>query len=204
MFVLGLNGWINGSHDASAALLHDGRLVVCAEEERLTRRKHALDLLPHNAIDACLAAAGITAGDLDCVAIGWDLTARMAGDRGRPGRPLSDAEILGLFLPLGRFPERRGRRPLVLTFPHHEAHAAAAFYASPFARAVALVLDGVGEFDSGLIAVCDRVSGIVPARRFGVRQSLGVFFEALTAHLGFPRFGEGRAMGLGRVCKGVG
>lgn len=196
MFILGLNGWINGSHDASAALFCDGGLIACAEEERLTRRKHALDQLPHNAIDACLAVAGITAGDLDCVAIGWDLAARFAADRGRPWRRLSDAEILGLFLPLARFPERQGRSPLVLTFPHHEAHAAAAFYASPFARAAAFVLDGVGEFDSGMIAICDRLSGIVPVRRFGIRQSLGVFFEALTAHLGFPRFGEGRAMGL--------
>ncbi len=196
MYILGLNGWISGSHDAAAVLFRDGTLLACAEEERLTRRKHALDQLPHNAIDACLGAAGITAGELDCVAIGWDLAARVAADTGRAKRSMSDDEILSLFLPASRFPERRGRTLRVFCFPHHDAHAAAAFYASPFARAMALVLDGIGEDHLGMIAMCDRASGITPVRRFGVRQSLGIFFEALTAHLGFPRFAEGRAMGL--------
>src|SRR3990172_7617224 len=53
-------------HDAAAALLEDGRLVAAAEEERFTRKKHDFGF-PRNAIQFCLATAGIRGADLDHV-----------------------------------------------------------------------------------------------------------------------------------------
>ena len=72
MITLGINA---AFHDSAAALVVDGVLVAAAEEERFSRIKHAKRPLPfttwelpHAAIDACLAQAGITLADVDHVA----------------------------------------------------------------------------------------------------------------------------------------
>src|SRR5215470_9083780 len=66
MYVLG----ISGHHDTAAALLHDGRLVAFAEQERFSRTKHDASF-PAEAIRYCLDEAGITLGDVDHVAYFW-------------------------------------------------------------------------------------------------------------------------------------
>ena len=73
---LGLNGPPIGWHDAAACLVNgDGEIVAMAEEERFTRRKHALRTYTRDAARFCLDTAGIEPDDLDVVAIGWDLPA---------------------------------------------------------------------------------------------------------------------------------
>jgi carbamoyltransferase len=64
--ILGLLHW-EGAHDTSAAIVRDGRLVVAAEEERFTRRKHD-GRFPISAIGACLAHAGLRMKDIDAIA----------------------------------------------------------------------------------------------------------------------------------------
>ena len=53
-----------GYHDAACALIVDGRVVAAMQEERLSRRKGDPSL-PAAAAAACLAQAGLVAGDLD-------------------------------------------------------------------------------------------------------------------------------------------
>ena len=65
--VLGLSGSL--SHDPSAALYIDGRLVAAAEEERFIRDKHARGRMPFEAAKFCLDFAGIRPADVDAVAI---------------------------------------------------------------------------------------------------------------------------------------
>jgi carbamoyltransferase len=60
---------IHDGHDASAALMVDGRFVAAAQEERFTGRKMECGY-PRHAVDACLRLAGIGAGDVDHVAVG--------------------------------------------------------------------------------------------------------------------------------------
>ncbi len=60
---------INDSHDASAAVIIGGRLVCAMSEERFQRIK-SMGGFPKNAIEACLAVAGISKSDVDYVAIG--------------------------------------------------------------------------------------------------------------------------------------
>jgi carbamoyltransferase len=55
---------INDGHQASAALMVDGRLVAAVAEERFTRRKNEHGY-PGLAIDACLRLAGIERSDID-------------------------------------------------------------------------------------------------------------------------------------------
>ena len=69
-YVVGVN---IGFHDSSAALLRDGALCSLIEQERLSRRKHAVGQPPTEAIVACLAEEGIGPQERSTIAIGWDV-----------------------------------------------------------------------------------------------------------------------------------
>ena len=62
MIVLGLSGALG--HDASAAILVDGKIIAAAEEERFRRIKHWAGF-PSEAVSYCLAEASIRLKDLD-------------------------------------------------------------------------------------------------------------------------------------------
>ena len=38
---LGLNGWMERGHDASACLMIDNKIIAFAEEERFTRKRYS-------------------------------------------------------------------------------------------------------------------------------------------------------------------
>ena len=64
MLILG----INETHCATAALLEDGRIIGCASEERFSRLKNDAGY-PRQAVDALLAAAGVSPAQIDRVAL---------------------------------------------------------------------------------------------------------------------------------------
>ncbi|MBI4314267.1 MAG: hypothetical protein HY594_05580 [Candidatus Omnitrophica bacterium] len=70
MNVLGI---YNG-HNATAALLKDGRIVACVSEERFSGCKNQAGF-PAQSIRYCLSAAGLEPGDLDAVGIGYQYSA---------------------------------------------------------------------------------------------------------------------------------
>jgi carbamoyltransferase len=71
MNVLGVFGATDVVHPA-ACLLRDGRLVAFAEEERFARVKQASGLFPARAMAWCLREGGLSLGDVDSLAFGWD------------------------------------------------------------------------------------------------------------------------------------
>src|SRR5437588_302970 len=73
MYILGINAYHAG---ASASLIRDGELVAAAEEERFNRIKYCAGF-PAQAIQFCLAEAGITAYDLDHVGISRNPSANL-------------------------------------------------------------------------------------------------------------------------------
>jgi carbamoyltransferase len=78
---------ITETHCATAAILRDGAIVGCASEERFTRLKNDAGY-PRLAIDALLRDAGLTARDIDVVA----LAGTKAYAREWMNRVLHDAE----------------------------------------------------------------------------------------------------------------
>ncbi|MFM8758586.1 MAG: carbamoyltransferase N-terminal domain-containing protein, partial [Methylophilaceae bacterium] len=66
MIVLGLSGALG--HDASAAILVDGKLIAAAEEERFIRDKHAKNRFPYEAAKFCMQQAGVSPEQIDIVA----------------------------------------------------------------------------------------------------------------------------------------
>jgi carbamoyltransferase len=203
LLVLGLNAYHG---DASACLVRGGELVAAAEEERFRRIKHWAGF-PSQAIRYCLEAGGIGLKDVDRVALNSDRRANRARkvaytvmQRPSPAwlwqrvrnaqRRASVEEELAAAFPGEAF------RASVHHVEHHLCHLFSAFHVSPFDEAVALSVDGFGDFASaawglgaaGTVKVDDRV--FFP-------HSLGTFYEAMTQYLGFPFYGdEYKMMGL--------
>jgi carbamoyltransferase len=203
VLILGLNAF---HADAAACLVRDGKLVAAAEEERFRRIKHWAGF-PAEAARWCLKDAGVGLADIDHVALNQDTRANMTRRlwymaRTRPS--------LGLVL--ARLGARRKRADaaelLEQTFPgehftgalhpveHHLAHLSSAFHVSPFHEAVTVSVDGFGDFASAAWGV-GAGSGIRIDHRVHFPHSLGVYYQALTQHLGFPYYGdEYKVMGL--------
>lgn len=209
MFTLGLSNM----RDAAAALVHDGQIVAAAEEERFVRTKH-VSALPVHAIRYCLKEAGLRLSDVHAVAVPWKYWEIGTRARLALGAMLRSPQ---LFREKGRRSIERLRQewwelaclrrklsgqidgtpcPPVTFLDHHMCHAASAFLVSPFERAAVMVVDGASESHSTMMAFADRrqIQGL---NRTRLPHSLGQFYAAMTAYLGFkPDHDEYIVMGL--------
>ncbi len=202
MRILGLSCFY---HDAAAALVVDGRVVAAAQEERFTRVKHD-PAYPRHAIDAVLATAGLSRGEIDAVAFYekplikldrvLETTAATAPEglrRWVDSLPRWFTERLQVESTVA---QQLGREVPFFYASHHEAHAASAFFPSPFQEAATLTLDGVGEWTTNAIGhgVGNRVRLLQDIR---FPHSLGLLYSAFTQFLGFRvNEGEYKVMGL--------
>ncbi|MBI3998934.1 MAG: carbamoyltransferase [Armatimonadetes bacterium] len=86
--------------------------------------------------------------------------------------------------------------PVLVAVPHHLAHIGGSYLLSGFSDAAILIADGRGEWTTTTLAVGqDRELKIL--RTFSVPDSLGFFYGAITAFLGFRMLvDEGKVMGL--------
>ncbi len=78
MKILGIHA---NTHDSGCALIVDGRLIYAASQERFDRHKMS-EAPPIEAIDAALATTGITASQIDFLAISDDLSAQEFSQKG--------------------------------------------------------------------------------------------------------------------------
>ena len=189
--------------ESAAALLADGRVLFAAEEERYSRTKHHIGF-PHQAMADALARTGLTLQDIDHVCHYWQpwiLGHRVAhtlsvaahgldlfAARARRGAK----QIRGHYLPMFFYPlTLRAQAPRAkFTFhyiEHHLAHAASAFFTSPFDEAAILSYDGTGESTTTLFAH-GRGTKIEVLKRIKLPHSIGQFYSAFTNFLGFDMF----------------
>lgn len=201
-YILGVSAFY---HDSAACLIGDGEILAAAQEERFSRVKHDSSF-PRGAIDFCLRHAGITAGQLECVAfyekpflkferiLETHLNFAPSGIRSfitaMPPwikRKLWTRDIIKKELPF------EGR---VVFAEHHESHAASAFYPSPFQEAAFLTVDGVGEWTTTSYGVGkDNDVRIMADMKFP--HSLGLLYSAFTYYTGFRvNSAEYKVMGL--------
>ncbi len=203
--ILGISAFY---HDAAAALLCDGRIAAAAQEERFTRKKNDSEF-PRHAIAACLRQAGLTSQQLDAVVF-YDKpilkftrvleTYLAVAPRGWRTFPTVMSNWLGEKLDLRgairkELPNLRADCAVLFT-EHHQAHAASAFYPSPFNEAAILTVDGVGEWATTTIGV-GRGSEIKMLEEVRFPHSLGLLYSAFTDYCGFRiNSGEYKLMGL--------
>jgi carbamoyltransferase len=192
MRVLGINALF---HDPAAALVVDGRTVAAAEEERFSRRKHGKRPVPFSAWEQpelsarwCLEQAGLAPADLDAVAYSYDPSLARPAARMGLNDPWDELRQRYAREAPGFLAEALpGLEPAKVRFvPHHVAHAASAGPASPYADCAVLVLDGRGECASHLAGYY-RDRGLTVLGGQELPDSLGLFYEDLTEHLGFLR-----------------
>jgi carbamoyltransferase len=202
--ILGLSAFY---HDSAAVLLRDGKIVAAAQEERFTRRKHD-HRFPQSAVAYCLREGGLSAADLDHVAF-YDrprtkfarlidtLTAMAPAGFStyQKAVPLWLKSKLHLQREFDRALGGQHRGRYVFT-DHHEAHAASAFFPSPFEEAAILTLDGAGEWSTTAMGH-GRGNRITLSHEIRFPHSLGLLYSAFTYYTGFRvNSGEYKVMGL--------
>lgn len=209
MYLLGLTTM----GESSAALLKDGEIIACAEEERFSRQKHHIGF-PYRAVDYCLREAGIGIADVDHVThywkpwilrhrIGHTLGVMAKGfDLFRARAKRGAKQVRGYYLPMFYMPlkVRREVGPSKFKFhyvEHHVSHAASAFYSSPFDEAAVLTVDGAGE-EATVLFAHGKGNKLEVIGRVMLPHSLGQFYSAATNFLGFDMFAgdEYKVMGM--------
>jgi carbamoyltransferase len=206
--ILGISAFY---HDSAAALIVDGEIIAAAQEERFTRKKHDPSY-PTNAINYCLAEAGLTLNQVSYIAF-YDkpflkferiLETYIAfAPKGlqsfRMAMPVWLREKLFLKDMLLREIKKSDNHfdaDKLMFGEHHFSHAASAFYASPFEEAVVLTLDGVGEWATTTVAI-GRGNELDIVKEIHFPHSLGLLYSAFTYYIGFRvNSGEYKVMGL--------
>ena len=203
--ILGISAYY---HDSAAALLRDGIIVAAAQEERFSRVKND-ERFPAEAVAFCLRQGGIAAKDLDAVVFYDKPVAKFARmlETYLAVAPAGVRTFLDV-LPswLGGKLDLRGtiREAMpglpdgcpVLFTQHHQAHAASAFFPSPFDEAAVLTVDGVGEYATTTIGQ-GKGDVLEPLVELEFPHSLGLLYSAFTAYCGFRvNSGEYKLMGL--------
>ena len=190
MITLGLNAPPRGWHDTAACLVINGKLIAFGEEERFSRRKHAVDQPPHKAIAFCLEQAALSLDDVDVIAVGWDIPKVIKQDQ-RNQQWLNPESYLQYVLGVAT-----RRKPELVFVPHHLAHATCAFFASPFPEAAVLVVDGIGEDRSVSIYSASTRSGIKELQTWPPSHSLGLMYDGACQSIGLSFLESGKLMGL--------
>ena len=209
MHILGISAFY---HDSAAALLVDGKIVAAAQEERFTRRKHDPGF-PTCASRYCLAEANLKPSEIDHVVFYEKpflkferlLETYLAfAPRGFP----SFRKAIPVWLKEKLFQKSVLRNHLreiddtidweekLLFADHHQSHAASAFFASPFAEAAILTLDGVGEWTTTSAGYGSN-NTLDLQREINFPHSIGLLYSAFTYYTGFKvNSGEYKVMGL--------
>ncbi|MBI2676560.1 MAG: hypothetical protein HYX21_01225 [Candidatus Yanofskybacteria bacterium] len=191
-------------HDTGAALLSDNQTVAISQE-RLDRKKYSR-AFPKESTDYCLSAAGLkNINDVDLIAVEQMDT--------------TPAPLIDLLKRHGWW-YNISRKTIFVN--HHDAHAASAFFCSPFNDAAVMVVDSAGQktkLETGLVGMETETfyrgdeNGLhqITRNHTPVNQftgwllnfsGVGNFYSQVTYFLGFGKHEEGKTMGLAPYGKG--
>ena len=197
-------------HDSAACLVRDGEILAAAQEERFSRVKGDARI-PRAAIDYCLGEGKVGRNEIDVVVF-YDkpitkfarlmTTYSQVAPRGfksfMMAIPAWIREKAWIPLQIERCLHELGyARPKQFRFTeHHHAHAASAFFPSPYPAAAILTNDGVGEWVTTTVGVgeANQMKTLFEQR---FPHSLGLLYSAFTYFTGFKvNSGEYKLMGL--------
>ena len=199
MHILGLSSL---EHGAAAAIIGESGLIAAIEEGKLARTRSA-EGIPRRAIQFCMERAGVKWPEVDRIAIAsrpgraWSRTALFRVQTA-PFAPKSSVYFLNkasgeLGRELNNFRIVRdmaeGARDRVQGFDHHLSHAASAYFASPFDRALIVTLDERGDGRCGFAGLGEggkirEIAGIL------FPHSLAWFYTQITKLIGFQPHGD--------------
>lgn len=183
MYILGIGGSV---HDFSACITKNAELLYMIEDERITRNKHGKEL-------------------------GASLSQGFSRKYCLKAAELEKADLIianDIVNPAILF-----RLQDVNLINHHLAHAASAFFCSPFEESAIIVVDSVGSskmfgdnkmYESMTFAygkgnhieVIESNYGKNIAGTDYIENSLGIFYSLVTEIIGFGELQDGKTMGL--------
>ena len=213
-FLLGISCFY---HDSAAVLIRDGEIISAVQEERFSRKKHD-SRFPENAIKYCLKSNNLDLRDIGNIVyyekplLTFErLLETYLAVAPRGGRSFIAAMQVWLKEKLFLKSELKKsfkiiqkeiiknedvHIPEILFAEHHQSHASAAFYPSPFEEAVILCMDGVGEWATTSTWI-GKGNKIKPLWEISFPHSLGLLYSAFTYYCGFKvNSGEYKLMGL--------
>ena len=189
-------------HDAAAALIIDGKVIACAQEERFSRIKNDSEF-PKHALEFCLEQGSkdlgqpLTIDDIDYLVF--------------YEKPILKFERILLsclkYFPKtfwffvksmitwfsdklwmkGKLAELSGIKPEKIIFSkHHLSHACSSYFCSDYNDAAVLTIDGVGEWATTTIGHAQG-NQIKLLEEIQFPNSIGLLYSTLTAFLGLDR-----------------
>lgn len=207
---------IHDGHNASVALVRNGRVEFAMQEERITRIKNQGDA-PRNALKGALALVG---HDSIRTRVGlngrymnygqWQ-TETILDDYGRSSaiasrirQPLKETFVDRVYQRSKAAAREEGlcelgvSRERMEPVEHHLAHASSAYYTCPWPeeRVLVLTCDGSGDRLSATVSVGDR-GDLTRIAQISEHDSIGRLYAMVTRHMGMaPLEHEYKVMGL--------
>jgi carbamoyltransferase len=180
--------WVG--HDAAAALVEDGDLVITAKEESFNRLRQSGDF-PERSIEYCLAAKKLAPEDIDLLVHCFDYSAYeelyLVDKRSAQfyRKVLSKEALLKeVKQRLPSLPPERIRQ-----IPNHLAHAAGAYLTSGWDQCLVVVIDGPGDGQS-TTGYHASPMGLTEIKEIAAYDSIAVFYALISLHLGFGWQGD--------------
>ena len=207
---------IHDGHNASVALVRDGRVEFALQEERITRVKNQGDA-PANALAGALAQANGSGANARVALNGrymsygqWQRETiiedygRCSSLASRVKQPFKDSFVDHAYqsrktsLREARLSELGVARERMETVEHHLAHASAAYYTCPWPeqRVLVLTCDGSGDRLSATVNVGEH-GDLTRIAQISEHDSIGRLYALVTRYLGMaPLEHEYKVMGL--------
>ena len=207
--ILGISAFY---HDSAACILINGKIVAAAQEERFTRKKHDPSY-PYNAIEFVLKFANLKLSEVNQIVFfekpflkferlleTYVAFAPKGFISFTKAMPLWIKEKLFqknfLFSKLKTHDKNYKSEKNIFFSDHHLSHAASAFFPSPFAEAIVLTADGVGEWATTTVGI-GKKNSLEIKKEIHFPHSLGLLYSAFTYYTGFKvNSGEYKLMGL--------
>ncbi len=206
-----------GTHDPSACISKNGKILAMEEEERHTRIKGSERTFPSGSITFCLSTTGTILDEVEAITIPWDVTLfnRRVVSEAEPFLIEGSKDINRILITLTRRLSQEHRRyvsslktlkewiknhtfspPQVIAVPHHLSHAAAVSKIAPFRKGLVIISDWRGEFES--LTAWKYENGFLE-KILSVKypQSPAMLYHYVTGYLGLGWLkSEGKTMGL--------
>ena len=198
-------------HDSAAALIKNGEIINCVQEERFSRKKHDSNF-PSNSIKFILEENNLKLNDIDYIVfyekpfikferlIETYLHYVPKGFKSfKNALPIWIKEKLFqkiIIKDLLKDIDESYDKKNIFFSKHHYSHAASAFFPSTFKKALVVTFDGVGEWETTSVFLGED-NKLKPLKVINFPNSLGLLYSAFTYFCGFKvNSGEYKLMGL--------
>lgn len=190
MYILGIHASFTAlTHDPSACLMKDGKILGALEEERLNRIKTSIGYFPYRSIENLLKVNNININQIGLIVT-----------TGVNHKDMKE-KVKSAFI------HAYGFCPKIKLVHHALAHVAGTYFSSGFKDSLILSVDGMGDKLATMVAEGKngKINEIYRGDNTkGQLESLGAFYAMFTEFLGFKKTeGEYKLMGMAAYGKKI-